>query len=76
MNSTLHTVAGVPLYKLFLLTMLICPTVAIGASLIHPLRVWAAGGQWCQVLSPSGKFQVLYGYQCESTPVGLVRRFR
>ncbi|NJR67741.1 MAG: hypothetical protein HC771_03045 [Synechococcales cyanobacterium CRU_2_2] len=76
MNGTLHPITSISLYKLFLVALLLCPTMAIVAGLLHPLRVWASAGEWCQVLATSGKFEVLYGYsQCDRAPVGLVRRF-
>lgn len=63
------------LSKLCFLAILLCPTATIAAGLIHPLRVWAAGGEWCQVVAPGGQSQVIYGGRCEGSLVGLVRRF-
>ncbi len=74
-HSAPNATPVLPLCKLCLLLMVICPLLAAIAALAQPLRVWGTAEEWCQVLGPSGYLQAFYGEAACDRP-GLVRRFR
>ncbi|MBD1871021.1 hypothetical protein H6F95_27695 [Cyanobacteria bacterium FACHB-471] len=50
------------------ITVALIAALIVSLPMLHPLRVWVAGGVWCAQSVPNGGLKVLYGAEACNIP--------